>query len=65
MPTSTPKPSTQTLMAEREFQHRMMWDELHNGQFAAALAHAEDYAHLSNELNSRFDVTALDYVEGE
>jgi len=43
----------------------MMWDELHNGQFAAALAHAENLAHLSSELDSRFDVTALDYVEGE
>ena len=38
---------TQLRMAERDYEYRMMWDELKYGKFAEAATRADNYAALA------------------
>ena len=38
---------TQLRMAERDWEYKMMWDELKYGKFAEAATHADNYTALA------------------
>ena len=46
---------TQLRMAERDYEYRMMWDEMKYGKFAEAERHADNYTALAATIAYSFE----------